>query len=54
MVVAIPLLALANPVVAIFFGDLQKMQKLRIEEVRVRDGASGSGAVAAIDAEPRL
>jgi hypothetical protein len=41
--VLIPIIALAIPVVAIVFGGLQKIMRLRIEEAKVRAGALGDG-----------
>jgi hypothetical protein len=49
MGVWIPILALTIPVLAILFGGLQKIYKLRIEEAKVRAGTLGSGADAALD-----
>jgi hypothetical protein len=45
----IPILALAIPALAIFFGGLTRVYKLRIEETRLKAGSAGSGADAAID-----
>ena len=36
--VMIPIIALSIPVVAIVFGGLQKLMRLRIEEAKVRAG----------------
>jgi predicted nuclease with TOPRIM domain len=41
--VLIPIIALSIPVVAIVFGGLQKLMRLRIEETRVRAGGLGEG-----------
>lgn len=41
--VFIPIIALSIPVVAIVFGGLQKLMRLRIEEAKVRAGGLGEG-----------
>jgi hypothetical protein len=41
--VFIPIIALSIPVVAIVFGGLQKLMRLRIEEARARAGGLGEG-----------
>jgi predicted nuclease with TOPRIM domain len=41
--VLIPIIALSIPVVAIVFGGLQKLMRLRIEEAKVRAGGLGEG-----------
>jgi hypothetical protein len=38
----IPLFALAIPVVALIFGGMQKIAKLRLEEARLRFGGGGA------------
>ena len=50
MGVWIPIIALAIPALAVLFNGLQKVQRLRIEEARVRAGERGSGAGAELDA----
>ena len=49
MGVWIPIIALMIPVLAIFFGGLQKVYKLRIEEARIRAGGLEGGADGAIE-----
>jgi hypothetical protein len=39
----IPIIALSIPVVAIVFGGLNKLARLRIEEAKVRSGSLGEG-----------
>jgi len=40
----IPILALAIPVAAVILNGMHKMAKLRLEEARLRLGATGDGA----------
>lgn len=49
MGVLIPIIALAIPALAVLFGGLTKVYKLRIEETRLRAGALGSGGEAAVE-----
>jgi hypothetical protein len=49
MGVMIPILALSIPVLAILLGGLQKMQKLRIEEARIRAGSLAGGGDAELE-----
>ncbi len=41
--ILIPIIALSIPVVAIIMGGLQKMQRLKIEEIKARSGSLGPG-----------
>ncbi|HKV75527.1 MAG TPA: hypothetical protein VJN95_13485 [Gemmatimonadales bacterium] len=41
--VMIPIIALSIPVVAIVFGGLNKLMRLRIEEAKVKAGSLGPG-----------
>ena len=49
MGVLIPILALSIPVIALLLNGLHKIQKLRIEEARIRAGALGGGAEAELE-----
>ncbi len=49
MGVMIPILALCIPVLAIALNGMQKVYRLRIEEARIRAGASGEGGVAELE-----
>lgn len=49
MGVMIPILALSIPVLAILLGGLQKMQKLRIEEAKIRAASLGGGGEAELE-----
>ena len=46
----IPIIALAIPALAVLFNGLQKVQRLRIEEARIRGGELGTGAEAELRA----
>ena len=48
--VLVPILALAIPVAGIVFSGLVRLQKLKLEEARIRAGAMGNGDNAEVDA----